>query len=149
MTSKSAKTIPWGLLPFRPSDADGGALRTRKGGERLEHAAAPGDDGSGERRRKALTVPRRLLGQRTPMEPVDFPDAQRLERFRDYLALLARLQLGSHPTGRVDPSDVVQQTLMEAYEKRDEFRGETSGAHAAWLRKMLARNVADALRAQG
>jgi RNA polymerase sigma-70 factor (ECF subfamily) len=82
------------------------------------------------------------------MEPVDFPDAQRLERFRDYLGLLARLQLGAHPTGRVDPSDVVQQTLMEAYEKRDQFRGQTSGAQAAWLRQILARNVADSLRAQ-
>jgi RNA polymerase sigma-70 factor, ECF subfamily len=83
------------------------------------------------------------------MEPGDFPETGRLERFRNYLKLLARLQLGARPTGRVDPSDLVQQTLMEAFEKRDQFRGTTSGEHAAWLRGILAHNVADVLRAQG
>ncbi len=83
------------------------------------------------------------------MEPTDFPDAQGLERFRDYLRLLARLQLGARPSARVDPSDVVQQTLMEAFEKRDQFRGKTSAEQAAWLRRILARNVADVFRAQG
>lgn len=83
------------------------------------------------------------------MEPVDFPEAGRLERFRDYLRLLARLQLGTSPTGRVDPSDIVQQTLMEAFEKREQFRGNTQAEQAAWLRRILARNVADVFRAQG
>ena len=83
------------------------------------------------------------------MERVNFPDPGRLERFREYLRLLARLQLGTSPTGRVDPSDVVQQTLMEAFEKRDQFRGNTPAEQAAWLRKILARNVADIFRAQG
>jgi RNA polymerase sigma-70 factor (ECF subfamily) len=83
------------------------------------------------------------------MEAREFPDAGRLERFRDYLRLMARLQLGARPTGRLDPSDIVQQTLMEAFEKRDQFRGGTGAEQAAWLRKILARNVADALRAQG
>ena len=49
------------------------------------------------------------------MEPADVPEAQRFERFRHYLKLLARLQLGARPTSRIDPSDVVQQTLMEAF----------------------------------
>ena len=83
------------------------------------------------------------------MQPGGFPEAGRLERLRDYLRLLARIQLGARPTTRIDPSDIVQQTLMEAFEKRDQFRGTTSEEHAAWLRKILARNVADALRAQG
>ena len=83
------------------------------------------------------------------MEPGGFPEAGRLERFRDYLRLLARMQLGAYPTGWIDPSDIVQQTLMEAFEKRDQFRGATSEEHAAWLRSILAHNVADALRAAG
>jgi RNA polymerase sigma-70 factor, ECF subfamily len=83
------------------------------------------------------------------MEQAGFPESGRLERFRDYLGLLARLQLGTSPTGRIDPSDVVQQTLLEAFEKRDQFRGGTPGEQAAWLRKILARNVADIFRAQG
>src|SRR5271166_2423616 len=83
------------------------------------------------------------------MESPDSPDAQRLDGFRDYLRLLVRLQLGSRPNPRADPSDVVQQTLMEAFEKRAQFRGSTSAEQAAWLRMILARNVADMLRAQG
>ena len=83
------------------------------------------------------------------MERGDFPEAGRLERFRDYLRLLARLHLGTSPTGRVDPSDIVQQTLMEAFEKREQFRGSTPAEQAAWLRKILAQNVADLFRAQG
>ncbi len=82
------------------------------------------------------------------MEPGGFPEAGRLERLRDYLRLLARIQLGACPTGRIDPSDIVQQTLMEAFVKRDQFRGATSEEHAAWLRRILARNVADALPRQ-
>lgn len=83
------------------------------------------------------------------MEPSDFPESSHLEHFRSYLKLLARLQLGFRRTGRVDPSDIVQQTLMEAYQKRDQFRGESIAERAAWLRRILARNVADVLRAQG
>jgi RNA polymerase sigma-70 factor, ECF subfamily len=83
------------------------------------------------------------------VERLDFPETLALERFRDYLKLLARVQLGQRSAGRVDPSDVVQQTLLEAYEKRSQFRGNTSAEQAAWLRQILARNVADVHRAQG
>jgi RNA polymerase sigma-70 factor, ECF subfamily len=83
------------------------------------------------------------------MEPPGFPESRELERFRDYLKILARLQLGVRLYRRVDPSDIVQQTLMEAYEKYHQFRGRTGAEQAAWLRAILARNVADLLRAQG
>ncbi len=91
----------------------------------------------------------RHAGQGSEMESLDSPDAQGLERFRDYLRLLVRLQIGARPNARIDPSDVVQQTLMEAFEKRAQFRGSTDAEQAAWLRMILARNVADVFRAQG
>jgi RNA polymerase sigma-70 factor (ECF subfamily) len=83
------------------------------------------------------------------MEAREFPDTARLEEFRDYLRLLTRMQLGSRWRGGLDPSDLVQQTLLEAYRERDRFRGEGDAARGAWLRAILARNVADAIRAQG
>jgi RNA polymerase sigma-70 factor (ECF subfamily) len=72
-----------------------------------------------------------------------------LERFRHYLLLLARLQLGDRLRSKVDPSDAVQMTLLEAHQKRDQFRGRTEAEMAAWLRQMLAYCIADLLRAQG
>ncbi|WZP00736.1 sigma-70 family RNA polymerase sigma factor [Isosphaeraceae bacterium EP7] len=72
-----------------------------------------------------------------------------LEDYRDYLLLLARLQIDGRLRGQLDPSDVVQQTLLKAHEKRDQFRGKTHGEQAAWLRMILARAVVDAARKYG
>jgi RNA polymerase sigma-70 factor, ECF subfamily len=69
-----------------------------------------------------------------------------LEQFRSYLLLLARLQLQAGPRNRIDPSDVVQQTLLEGHARIDQFQGDDSGL-AAWLRKALANNLRDAWRA--
>jgi RNA polymerase sigma-70 factor (ECF subfamily) len=71
------------------------------------------------------------------------------DQFRAYLIALARIQLGPGDRGKVDPSDVVQQTLMEAHRSRDQFRGEGDAEMAAWLRRLLACNLIDAFRALG
>ncbi len=77
------------------------------------------------------------------------PFDQALERFRAYLTVLARLQLGRRFPGKLDPSDVVQQTLLDAHRKRDQFRGTCEGELVAWLRQALAHTLADAARALG
>ncbi len=69
-----------------------------------------------------------------------------LERFRSYLNLLARMQLDRRLTRKLDPSDIVQQTMLQAYAARQQFRGTESGELAAWLRQILARNLAHATR---
>jgi RNA polymerase sigma-70 factor (ECF subfamily) len=80
------------------------------------------------------------------MDHVDTPKKRSLEDFRSYLLLLARIQLDPGPRNRIDPSDVVQQTLLEAHAKRDQFQGDDS-ALAGWLRQALVNNLRDAWRA--
>ncbi len=71
------------------------------------------------------------------------PDSNRpgiaaLERHRTWLGLLARLQVDARFRAKFDPSDVVQQTLLEAVRDFRKFRGRTEAELAAWLRQILA-----------
>jgi RNA polymerase sigma-70 factor (ECF subfamily) len=80
------------------------------------------------------------------MEPGVGDSPVPIERFRDYLRLLAGLELDRRLRGKVDPSDLVQQALLRAHQARDQFRGRTQAEQAGWLRQILARTLADAVR---
>lgn len=73
-------------------------------------------------------------------------DTRPVEEYRDYLLLLVRLQLGPRLRAKLDASDVVQQAMLHAHERRGQFRGETEGEWLAWLRTILANALATALR---
>jgi RNA polymerase sigma-70 factor (ECF subfamily) len=69
-----------------------------------------------------------------------------LERFRAYLRLLARMNLDPRLRGKLDPSDAVQQTLLQAWQALPQFRGRTEAELAGWLRQILARHLMNAAR---
>lgn len=69
-----------------------------------------------------------------------------LEARRAYLCLLARTQIGVRWQGKIDPSDIVQQTLLKACERQDQFRGTDQGSFLAWLRQILANQLAESMR---
>jgi RNA polymerase sigma-70 factor (ECF subfamily) len=73
-------------------------------------------------------------------------EVQSLERYRAYLGLLARAQIPAPLRGQLGSSDIVQQTLLQAHRKREQFRGQGEAEYRSWLRAILARLLADAAR---
>lgn len=69
-----------------------------------------------------------------------------LESFRSYLGLCARGELPRALRDKLDASDLVQQTLLEAHRDRDRFRGDSPAEQAGWLRRILVHNLSNALR---
>ena len=65
-----------------------------------------------------------------------------LESYSTYLTLLARVQIGRRIQGKVDAGDVVQETFLEAHRQIANFRGTTEAELVAWLRKILAGQLA-------
>jgi RNA polymerase sigma-70 factor (ECF subfamily) len=76
-------------------------------------------------------------------------DGETLERCRAYLKLLACTQLDSFLGQQVDASDLVQQTLLDAVAKAEQFRGRSEAELISWLCQILANNVVDAFRYHG
>ena len=69
-----------------------------------------------------------------------------LELYRRYLTLLAREQIGQRLQSKVDASDIVQETFLEAHRNFARFRGTGEAEFLAWLRQILAARLADVLR---
>ncbi|MFV0445745.1 MAG: sigma-70 family RNA polymerase sigma factor [Planctomycetaceae bacterium] len=67
-------------------------------------------------------------------------------RCRNYVQLLARTQIETWMRTKVDASDLVQQTLLEAHQGFQEFRGASEGEWLAWLRMILTHNMRDFIR---
>jgi RNA polymerase sigma-70 factor (ECF subfamily) len=69
-----------------------------------------------------------------------------LELHRNYLELLARLQIGQRLRGKVDAADIVQDAFLKAHQDFVRFRGGTEAEWVAWLREILAMQLAQVVR---
>ena len=65
---------------------------------------------------------------------------------RSYVGLVARTQVESWMRAKVDASDLVQQTLLEAHRGFAKFQGQTEAEWLAWLRQILSHNTVDFIR---
>jgi RNA polymerase sigma-70 factor (ECF subfamily) len=91
------------------------------------------------------------------MKPMDataqtIPDpapAAQLERYRSWLGMLARLQVEPRFRAKFDPSDIVQQTMLEVVRGWPQFRGGSDAELAAWLRQILAHVLLHEMRRFG
>lgn len=83
-----------------------------------------------------------------PVCPDDPPQVEAaLERYRSYLRFLAEIKLDRRLRDRIDPSDIVQETLLRAHAAWHTYRGSQEGQRLAWLRQILMRAVLHAVRA--
>lgn len=69
-----------------------------------------------------------------------------LDRYANYLGLLARVQVGRRLQGKIDPADLVQETFLEAHRHFAGFRGQSEPEVAAWLRQIMAGVLSNLLR---
>lgn len=86
------------------------------------------------------------LGDESPSTPSQPSSVFELGRYRAFLRMKAA-RISPHYRGRIEASDIVQQTLMEAHKKIGQFRGGSEPEMAKWLGQMLKNNIADAIRA--
>jgi RNA polymerase sigma-70 factor, ECF subfamily len=69
-----------------------------------------------------------------------------LERYRGYLRLLADANLDRRLRAKIDASDVVQETMLQAFRGWENLRGASEGERLAWLKQILIHNLLHAVR---
>lgn len=90
--------------------------------------------------RKSQPNPQQLLTSAKAGSPTVLGDL--LALYSNYLRLLATTQLSAKLQARVSPSDVVQETFLEAHRDFAQFRGQSEREFLAWLRQILVNNLA-------
>lgn len=85
-----------------------------------------------------------LLKKARAQEPQALEDL--LARYRPFVHLLVRSRAGGQLRGRLDSSDLVQETLMQAARHIGQFQGEGEPAWRAWLARIAEREMIRQLR---
>ena len=96
---------------------------------------------------------KRLVDEQTPEERIalarDGDDETRgalLETYRSYLELLARLEIGQALRTKLDTSDLVQETFLEAFAGFNKFHGTGEPELVGWLRSILTAKTNNLVR---
>jgi RNA polymerase sigma-70 factor, ECF subfamily len=84
-------------------------------------------------------IPEARSGNRAALERL-------LEECFPYLLAVAQRELCVALRSRLDPADVVQDTLLKAWQNFRQFRGATEAEFLAWLRQILRHNLANERR---
>ena len=69
-----------------------------------------------------------------------------LESYRNYLGLLAGIEMGRRLRVKADQSDIVQESFLSAHRYFPQFRGTEEAQFVAWLREILAGTLANQVR---
>lgn len=90
----------------------------------------------------------------SPESPANEPPAadartQWLMRHEAWLNVLARIEIESRFQGKFSAADAVQQTMLEAWRCWENFRSDQEVARRAWLRQILAHQLAHLARHYG
>lgn len=88
--------------------------------------------------------PEELLGR--AVQEGGEPLGRLLELYRNYLRLLASLEIGRQLQVKMDASDLVQETMLAAHKDFAVFRGTSEAELVAWLRQVMASVLCGALR---
>ncbi|QDV63975.1 MULTISPECIES: sigma-70 family RNA polymerase sigma factor [Crateriforma] len=70
-----------------------------------------------------------------------------LQLYRGYLSVLAATRLDQRLRPRLNPSDLVQETMLAAHRDFPSFRGNSEGEWLTWLRQILCNCVSHAVEA--
>lgn len=68
------------------------------------------------------------------------------DRYRRRLAVLIRYKLGPEQRSKLDPDDLVQETLLRAYRDLAKFTYRSPGSFMCWLSAIADHAIADAVR---
>jgi RNA polymerase sigma-70 factor, ECF subfamily len=95
---------------------------------------------------KSIEAPEFLLERARSGDREAF--GQLLTQYHNYLRLMARALVGGTLKLRLDTSDLVQEAYLEAHRDFPQFLGSNEAELLSWLRRILARNIADSARHQ-
>lgn len=69
-----------------------------------------------------------------------------LGRYRGYLQFVADMHLDRRLQAKIGPSDIVQETMVQAFRGWHDLRGTSEGERLAWLKQILVRKLLHAVR---